>query len=171
MPLNVPYAVLIIAAGQRYNVEPELIAAVIHWESGFDPNASGDDGHSIGLMQLHDQGAGAGWTVEQRRDPATNIDVGAAYLRRCLDATAGSIPDALSAYNQGIGGWRERGRSFNPRYVDGVYALYALYGGAVIPISGAPLPPLAVGSGCATKTAGAIVAAIVGLGGLLAWLI
>lgn len=38
-------------------------------ESGGDPQAVGDDGHAVGLWQLHDQGLGAGLTVSERMDP------------------------------------------------------------------------------------------------------
>lgn len=36
-------------------------------ESGGREDAVGDSGHSVGLWQLHDQGAGWGLTVEQRK--------------------------------------------------------------------------------------------------------
>src|SRR5713226_8296795 len=38
-------------------------------ESGGDPEATGDNGHSVGLWQMHDQGMGAGMSVAARRDP------------------------------------------------------------------------------------------------------
>lgn len=41
-------------------------------ESGLNPLASGDGGHSIGLFQLNDWGAGQGLTVEFRQDPVNN---------------------------------------------------------------------------------------------------
>lgn len=41
-------------------------------ESALDPAASGDSGHSIGLFQLYDKGAGAGMTVTERQDPRAN---------------------------------------------------------------------------------------------------
>ena len=52
-----------------------VIAAAIanSWvESGWNPNAVGDDGHSIGLFQLNDWGAGSGLSVEFRKDPRNN---------------------------------------------------------------------------------------------------
>lgn len=44
-------------------------------ESRLDPMAVGDSGHSIGLFQCYDQGAGKGYTVEQRQDPVTNCAI------------------------------------------------------------------------------------------------
>lgn len=41
-------------------------------ESRLDPAAIGDAGRSVGLFQLHDAGAGAGMSVEQRQDPDAN---------------------------------------------------------------------------------------------------
>lgn len=41
-------------------------------ESRLDPMAAGDNGASIGLFQLHERGAGAGLTVEQRQNPVVN---------------------------------------------------------------------------------------------------
>lgn len=42
-------------------------------ESGGDPKIVGDAGHSIGLFQMHDQGAGYGLTIAQREDPETQF--------------------------------------------------------------------------------------------------
>ena len=41
-------------------------------ESKFDPDASGDNGHAIGLFQLHDSGVGEGMSVAARKDPVIN---------------------------------------------------------------------------------------------------
>lgn len=42
-------------------------------ESGLDHTAEGDSGHSIGLFQLSDWGAGHGMTVQERKDPYVNV--------------------------------------------------------------------------------------------------
>lgn len=41
-------------------------------ESGLNPGAVGDGGHSIGLFQLNDWGAGKNMSVEERKDPRVN---------------------------------------------------------------------------------------------------
>lgn len=41
-------------------------------ESALDPTAVGDSGHSVGLFQLYDKGAGAGYSVAERMDPRIN---------------------------------------------------------------------------------------------------
>lgn len=55
-----------------FGLDPYYVAAVVLAESGGDPNAVGDQGHSIGLMQLHDSGFGSG-LYQARYDPALNL--------------------------------------------------------------------------------------------------
>lgn len=52
-----------------------LIAAVINsiYESSLRADAEGDDKKAIGLFQLREDGAGAGMSLEQRKDPFANI--------------------------------------------------------------------------------------------------
>ncbi|GIW13793.1 MAG: hypothetical protein KatS3mg062_1232 [Tepidiforma sp.] len=59
--------------GQKYNVPPLFLKAVMLIESGGRPDAVGDDGHSVGLFQLHDQGYGHGMG-DLRFDPEANAD-------------------------------------------------------------------------------------------------
>lgn len=59
--------------GLKYNVPPLLLKAVMLIESGGRPDAIGDNGHSVGLFQLHDQGYGAGMG-DLRFDPEANAD-------------------------------------------------------------------------------------------------
>lgn len=104
-------------------VERELLAALVEAESGWNPNIIGDNGHSVGLGQLHDQGAGSGMSVEDRKNPDINLRVTAAYLRSNLDSTP-TEGDALSAYNQGLGGWRNNGILASQRhYIAAILAL------------------------------------------------
>jgi hypothetical protein len=55
-----------------FGLDPYYVAAVVLAESGGNPNAVGDQGHSIGLMQLHDAGFGSG-LYDARFDPALNL--------------------------------------------------------------------------------------------------
>ena len=50
------------------------LAAIVnaYAESGWNANAVGDGGHSIGLFQLNDWGAGKGIDKELRKDPRVN---------------------------------------------------------------------------------------------------
>lgn len=65
---------IIAGVARNYGIDPALAVAVAHVETGglFDARIRGDNGHSIGLFQLHDRGQGSNMTVEQREDPRQN---------------------------------------------------------------------------------------------------
>lgn len=71
--------------GAKYNVPPLFLKAVMLSESGGRPDAIGDNGHSVGLFQLHDHGYGAGMG-DTRFDPETNADRGARGLAEAWHA-------------------------------------------------------------------------------------
>lgn len=93
-----------------------LLAGLIQTESAFNPHAIGDSGESHGLCQLHVRGAGAGRSLLTLHDISANVRIGAAYLAECIRQT-GNVEDGLSAYNQGLAGWRKNGRQVNVGYV------------------------------------------------------
>ncbi len=92
------YDDIIQQAANEYNLEVNLIKAVIQVESSFKRYAVSDAG-ARGLMQLMPDTA-AGLGVRDSFDPRQNIMGGAAYLRRQLDEF-GDIRLALAAYNTG----------------------------------------------------------------------
>ena len=100
MPTDVPFGRLFAAAGQKYGVDPTLLAAVAKQESGYDPRAVSGAG-ARGLMQLM-PGTAAGLGVQDPFDPAQAVD-GAARMPRDLTGRFGSTQLALSAYNAGPG--------------------------------------------------------------------
>ncbi len=71
--------------GQKYNVPPLFLKAVMLIESGGRPDAVGDGGHSVGLYQLHDQGYGHGMG-DLRFDPEANADRAARGLSEAWHA-------------------------------------------------------------------------------------
>lgn len=73
--------------GQKYNVPPLFLKAVMLIESGGRPDAVGDNGHSVGLFQLHDQGYGAGMG-DLRFDPEANAERAAKGLAASWHAVA-----------------------------------------------------------------------------------
>lgn len=51
------------------NMFISIVAAAALAESGFRPNAVGDNGASVGLFQMHERGAGYGMSFDERADP------------------------------------------------------------------------------------------------------
>ena len=102
---SVPYAALFNEAGERYDVDPSLLAAVAEIESAFDPSAISSAG-AQGLMQF--MPATASEMGVDAFDPASAVDGAARYLRRELDRFE-SVELALAAYNAGPGAVQRHG--------------------------------------------------------------
>ncbi|MES2935174.1 MAG: lytic transglycosylase domain-containing protein [Pseudomonadota bacterium] len=90
---------LINAAAETYRVDPALIRAVIHAESGFNPQARSGKG-ALGLMQLMPATARE-LGVSDARIPAHNIRGGVQYLAGLLSRFKGDVTLATAAYNAG----------------------------------------------------------------------
>jgi len=104
-------------------LQPEAVAAVAVVESRLNPGAIGDDGHSLGMWQLHDEGAGAGMTDDERIGILSSTHAAVQFLAMLMVNT-GNHRDMWSAYNQGLSGWRKRGGRGNPEYVAAVQRAY-----------------------------------------------
>ena len=94
-----PYLPLIDESAQRFNLDADLVRAVIQIESHFDSRAVSSKG-CIGLMQLHPDTAKR-FGVTDAYDPAQNIRGGVQYLRFLTDHFKGKLPLVLAAYNAG----------------------------------------------------------------------
>ncbi len=91
---------IINSLAAEYGVDKSLVKAVIHAESGYNPNAVSPKGAS-GLMQLMPKTA-RDLKVCNTFDPHDNIRGGVRYLRFLLDTFKGDVPLALAAYNAGL---------------------------------------------------------------------
>jgi soluble lytic murein transglycosylase-like protein len=94
------YENIIRACADKYGVNASLVKAVIHAESGYNPNAVSPKGAS-GLMQLM-PGTARSLKVGNSFDPKDNVEGGVKYLRFLLDTFRGDVSLALAAYNAGL---------------------------------------------------------------------
>jgi soluble lytic murein transglycosylase-like protein len=108
-------------AAKTYNVDFELLQAMIVAESGFDHLAVSPKG-AIGLMQLMPDtakrfgvNADKSKSVELKlRDPKTNINAGAKYLRTLINMFPGKLELAIASYNAGEGAVQKFGNKIPP---------------------------------------------------------
>lgn len=93
------YDDIIDKVAKRFQVEPELVKAVIRAESGFNRMAISSCG-ARGLMQLM-PGTARTHGVRNIYDAEQNIVGGVKHLRLLLDRHGRSLPRVLAAYNAG----------------------------------------------------------------------
>ena len=96
----------------RYRIDPLLIYAQMHQESGFKLKATSYKG-ARGLMQLM-PGTAIRFGVTDIYNPKQNIDAGVKYMRWLLDKFGGSVELALAGYNAGEGAVMKFGNNFPP---------------------------------------------------------
>lgn len=99
-----PYGQLIYDIAIRHSVNPQLVAAVIHVESAFNPRAVSRKG-ACGLMQLLPDTARR-FGVKKKKDlfdPSKNLEAGVKYLKWLTTRFGGDVQKILAAYNAGEG--------------------------------------------------------------------
>jgi soluble lytic murein transglycosylase-like protein len=121
---EIPFGATIASVGERYDVDPLLIAAVVEAESSFRADAVSPRG-ALGLMQV--MPVHLGDEVEPF-DPEVNLELGAALLAELSARYDGRLDLALAAYHAGPGAVaRHRGvppYAATQRYVARVLEIY-----------------------------------------------
>lgn len=98
---EVPFGSVIYTEAKKNNLPPELVAAVVHTESKFNPTARSRVG-ALGLMQLVPR-TGRWMGASNLFDPVQNIQAGAKYLKYLSDQFNGDQQKIVAAYNAGPG--------------------------------------------------------------------
>ncbi|WP_291932175.1 lytic transglycosylase domain-containing protein [Limnohabitans sp.] len=116
-----PLAALVSEAwslGERSQISPTLILAIMAIESRFNPFASGSQG-GMGLMQIEPDAHSSALSPFGGRlaafDPLTNLRIGTRHLQALIQ-NASSLEDALQLYA------RDSGQTQDSLYVDKVLA-------------------------------------------------
>ena len=99
-----PYGEIIDAVANAHGVNPMLVRALIHVESGYRPRAKSPKG-AMGLMQLMPSTARE-YKVRNPYEPKANIEAGIKHLKSLIDRLGG-FELALAAYNAGEGAVRK----------------------------------------------------------------
>jgi hypothetical protein len=128
----------------KYDVDVELLLAIVYAESNFNPLAVSKNG-AVGLMQMMPQTAQElglkvpkyndkrkpkrDASVDERFDPTKNLHAGLTYFNKLLKKHLGDLTLALGAYNVGPNRVRIRGPliSKGKRYAKKVLTRYQLY--------------------------------------------
>lgn len=106
------FELVVTAAAVVNRIDAELLHAVIHTESGYNPKAVSPKG-AQGLMQLMPATA-RHYGVTDPFDAAQNVGGGARHLRELLNQFSNNKELALAAYNAGAGAVIAHGRRIPP---------------------------------------------------------
>jgi hypothetical protein len=102
----------IVDSSAKYRIDPLLIYAQMHQESGFKLKATSYKG-ARGLMQLMPATA-VRFGVTDIYNPKQNVEAGVRYMRWLLDKFGGSVELALAGYNAGEGAVMKYGNQIPP---------------------------------------------------------
>lgn len=103
IPLDEGLQVEIYSLCKKYEIAYELILSVIKTESNFQVDVIGDNGNSIGLMQIQPkwwQGLADTYGLNIY-EPIDNVHLGILILNKALNDNAGDLDKALKQYNSG----------------------------------------------------------------------
>jgi Transglycosylase SLT domain len=135
------YRLIAESEARRAGVPRQIVDAVMRVESGYNPMASGLAGE-VGLMQILPGTAamlGFRGTMDELREPTTNIRLGVAYLSQAWRLAGGDLCTTVMKYRAGHG--ETRFSYLSVEYCRRIRAHLATLG---FPIDG-PLPPATFG--------------------------
>jgi len=123
-----PYAELIDQAARDAALDPALVHAVIHVESGHNAAARSPKG-ALGLMQVLPGTAARYGVADTTRSVKANLSAGTRYLRDLMAMFDGRLELVLAAYNAGENAVLRYGHRIPPypeteHYVPAVLAKY-----------------------------------------------
>lgn len=119
VPLSEDLQLHIIGLAERFGIDPAIVIAMAWRESRFNAASVGDNGESLGLMQIKPRWH-SGW-MEQLNcpdllNPFQNVTVCIHILATHLERYDGDIGMALTSYNAGATG------AYNHYFSKGIYA-------------------------------------------------
>jgi len=135
------YRLIAESEARKTGVPRQIVDAVMRVESGYNPFASGLAGE-VGLMQILPSTAamlGFRGTMDELREPSTNIRFGVAYLAQAWRLAGGDLCTTVMKYRAGHG--ETRFSFLSVEYCRRIRAHLATLG---FPIEG-PLPPASFG--------------------------
>ena len=123
-----PFTELIHSAAHEAALDPALVHAVIHVESGYNPAARSPKG-ALGLMQVMPETAARYGIRNPARSIEANLSAGTRYLRDLMAMFGGRLDLVLAAYNAGENAVLRYGHRIPPyretqEYVPAVLAKY-----------------------------------------------
>ena len=104
VPLDAELQLHIIEQAEARGIDPAIVFAMAWQESRYNPDAIGDNGNSLGLLQIQPRwhsGRMDKLDCPDLFDPFQNVTVGVDYLAENLRRYDGDIAKALTAYNKG----------------------------------------------------------------------
>jgi soluble lytic murein transglycosylase-like protein len=98
---STPYGAEVLVAARKFQLNPQVVAAVMRVESAYDHRALSRKG-ARGLMQLMPATAARfGVAKHELFEPMRNIEAGTRYLRFLVDRFDGDAVRVFAAYNAG----------------------------------------------------------------------
>lgn len=119
VPLSEDLQLYIISLCEGKNIDPAIVFAMIWRESRFNPLSVGDNGNSLGLMQIQPRwhsGLMAEFGCDDLLDPYQNVTIGIAILAGHVNYYDGNVEMGVMAYNAGKAG------AYNAYFSKGVYS-------------------------------------------------